>query len=354
MLQLRKRGDVWHVRGTVQAEGRSEQVSERSTRETAEGAARAYADKLEREIRARLTLGLPAPAAAGGGPPLLFSDAIARLTELRQVSGGDSYRLEAMLDYFGPMALKDFNAEAWQTFCRQKLPGRAPNTLARYQITLRQVFTYAGAGVEFPKIPIGTKRVELVRWLTIEQADRLTDAYPKHARRIAIFLRYQGTRTQETLQVQRPDVDLDRGPYGAVFIRRSKNGESRWVPLHPRTREAIEPLLAEQRLREFKSPDGNELDPLFLSNRGTPYPDTRRNGVGSNPMRRAHVAALKRAKITDFRQHDWRHHWATWCVREGMDLRTLQVLGGWRELSMVQRYAAVDMDHAAERLARLK
>jgi integrase len=352
MLQIRKRGEVWHVRGTVQAEGRSEQVRERSTRETCESAARAYADRLEREIRARLVLGLAAPA--GDGPPLLFSDAVARLPDVRQVSSGDSYRLEFLLTHFGPMALRDFDAEAWQTFCRQKLPGRAPNTLARYQITLRQVFTHAGGGVEFPKIPIGTKRVELVRWLTIEQADRLVDAYPKHARRIAIFLRYQGTRTQETLQVQRPDIDLDRGPHGAVFIRRSKNGESRWVPLHPRTREAVIPLLEEKRERTFTTRQGEDIDPLFLSNRGTPYPDTRKTGAGSNPMRRAHVAALKRAKISDFRQHDWRHHWATWCVREGMDLRTLQVLGGWRELSMVQRYAAVDMDHAAERLARLK
>lgn len=352
MLQIRKRGPVWHVRGTVQAEGRIEQVRERSTRETEEGAARAYAEKLEREIKARLILGLAAPSAEAA--PLLFNEAVAHLMELREVRAGDSYRLDTLLEHFGAMALKDFNAEAWQTFCRQKLPGRAPNTCARYQITLRQVFALAGGGVEFPKMPMGNKRVELVRWLTFEQAERLVDAYPEHARKIAIFLRYEGTRTQETLQLQRPDVDFDRGPHGAVFIRRSKNGESRWVPLHPRVRGEIEPLLIEKRDREFRTPDGDHFDPVFLSNRGTPYPDTRRNGVGSNPMRRAHVAALKRAKITDFRQHDWRHHWATWCVREGMDLRTLQVLGGWRELSMVQRYAAVDMDHAAERLARLK
>lgn len=352
MLQIRKRGAVWHVRGTVQAEGRSEQVAERSTRETEEGAARAYADKLEREIRARLTLGLAAPSAEPA--PLLFSEAISRLADVRQLSGGDSYRLETLLEYFGPSALKDFDANAWQGFCRTKLPGRKPNTLARYQITLRQVFTHAGGGVEFPKIPIGSKKVELVRWLPIEQADQLIDAYPKHARSIAIFLRYQGTRTQETLQVQRPDIALDRGPHGAVFVRPSKNGESRWVPLHPRVRECVLPLLEEKRERTFQGPDGAELDPLFLSNRGIPYADTRKTGLGSNPMRRAHLAACKRAKVTNFRPHDWRHHWATWCVREGMDLRTLQVLGGWRELSMVQRYAAVDMDHAAERLARLK
>jgi integrase len=352
MLTIRKRGPVWYVRGTVQTQGRVEHVHERSTRETEERPARAYAEKLESEIRARLVLGISQPKAEP--PPLLFTDAIARLLDVRDVSGGDAYRLEVLLAYFGPMALKDFSAEAWQKFCREKLAGRKPNTLARLQITLRQVFTYAGGGIEFPKMPMGAKRVELVRWLTIEQADRLVSAYPEHAQKIALFLRYQGTRTQETLQVQRPDIDLDRGPYGAAFIRRSKNGESRWVPLHPKVRDAIIPLLEEKRDRTFKTAKGDELDPVFLSNRHIPYADTRIRGMGSNPMRRAHVAACKRAGVTDFRPHDWRHHWATWCVREGMDLRTLQVLGGWRELSMVQRYAAVDMDHAAERLARLK
>ncbi len=50
-------------------------------------------------------------------------------------------------------------------------------------------------------------------------------------------------------------------------------------------------------------------------------------------------AALRRAKIENFRVHDCRHTWATWHYQEHHDLIALQQLGGWRTLSMVSRYA---------------
>ncbi len=37
----------------------------------------------------------------------------------------------------------------------------------------------------------------------------------------------------------------------------------------------------------------------------------------------------------------------------GCDLRTLQLLGGWASLRMVERYAAVSIDHMAAAIRRL-
>ncbi len=91
-----------------------------------------------------------------------------------------------------------------------------------------------------------------------------------------------------------------------------------------------------------------------LNVRGAPYSDTREYRLpGGNPLRSAHGTACRRAGITDFRVHDWRHHWASWCVMSGIDLETIRRMGGWKTLEMLQRYAAVSTDHMAEAMKKL-
>jgi hypothetical protein len=66
-------------------------------------------------------------------------------------------------------------------------------------------------------------------------------------------------------------------------------------------------------------------------------------------------AALKAAKIADFRFHDLRHTFASRLAMEGVDLLTIKELGGWKSLQMVQRYAHLSPSHrrsAIERLVR--
>lgn len=364
MLTIRQRGRYWHCYGTVKQGQKKKRFREHSTGETEKRLAERYRDNLEAEAIAQLTLGIEAPKPDDKLP---FSEAVSRYVDKIMPKAGDRWRLERLLDFFEDKPLDEINAADWERFCRERLGGVKPNTIARYHVTFRGVFTHVGEATPFPQgIKAGGKRVEIARWLPLDVADRLIEAYAykdqehgrhsaqaPHAKQIALFLRFQGARTQETLQLQRSHFDLARGAYGSVFIAPSKNGESRWLPLHPRVREAVEPLLAERRATVFLV-DGKPRDPLFLTDKRKPYTDTRSSGIGGNPFRRSHVSACKRAGVSEFRVHDWRHHWATWCVKTGMDLRTLQVLGGWKELSMVQRYAAVDMDHAGDQLRRLK
>ena len=70
-----------------------------------------------------------------------------------------------------------------------------------------------------------------------------------------------GMRVNEALSLDRPDVDLD---LGTLYIRRTKFGKSRYVPVHPSTVEALKKY-AEARDRIFPAP----LTPaFFLSERG--------------------------------------------------------------------------------------
>jgi site-specific recombinase XerD len=47
--------------------------------------------------------------------------------------------------------------------------------------------------------------------------------------------------------------------------------------------------------------------------------------------------------------HSLRHTFASRLVMSGADLRTIQVLGGWRDLSLVQRYGHLSPDIARRR-----
>ena len=51
--------------------------------------------------------------------------------------------------------------------------------------------------------------------------------------------------------------------------------------------------------------------------------------------------------------HTLRHTFATRLVENGVDLRTVQELGGWATLSLIQRYAHVSPSRKAEALEGL-
>ena len=68
-------------------------------------------------------------------------------------------------------------------------------------------------------------------------------------------------------------------------------------------------------------------------------------------------AAVADAEIDDFRFHDLRHTFASRLAMENVDLLTIRDLGGWKTLSMVQRYSHLSPGHrqsAIERLATRK
>jgi integrase len=57
------------------------------------------------------------------------------------------------------------------------------------------------------------------------------------------------------------------------------------------------------------------------------------------------LKALVSVLTYDVTPHILRHTLASWLVMKGVDLRTLQELGGWKSLNMVQWYAHLSQDH---------
>ena len=65
-------------------------------------------------------------------------------------------------------------------------------------------------------------------------------------------------------------------------------------------------------------------------------------------FRTAFESACERANLPDVTPHVLRHTFASRLVMNGVDLRTVQELGGWKSLNMVQRYAHLSQDHKRE------
>ena len=193
-----------------------------------------------------------------------------------------------------------------------------------------------------PALPtIRQPEYEHAHFLTAAERDRLLGSYTPAAAPVAVTLAFQGMRTQEALRMDWRRVNWQRR---TLYIPESKTGRARTVPMHRRVRVTLY-LIWRKRGRPLAGP-------VVLSSRGEPYADTR--GIGGNPLAQAHATACRRAEIDGFRVHDFRHTWAAHMVMSGTDLYTLMRLGGWRSLRMVQRYAAVSIEHMAEAMGRLR
>ena len=137
----------------------------------------------------------------------------------------------------------------------------------------------------------------------------------------------------EGLRLTWEDIDLDRQRL-TVQAQYAKNGSARSIPLSVPLVEALTAL---------RPVDAAPTAPVFVSREGRPLRDP-----GSILAR-----AAQRARVPSFSAHVCRHTWATRFMQAGGDLRTLQMLGGWRSITMVMRYAHSDEVHAAAAVARM-
>jgi integrase len=342
MLTLRKRGRVYHVRGSIRVGGETRIVKESSTGCDRREDAEAYRAKLEAEVRQEMLHG-----PGGRAHRLTFADAVMRYMDRPGgVKSYDLWRLDAMNEIMGDYRISQI-ADAWSEFKKKRCAGLSIATVARFRATGMAAVNYLAEedGFEVPKVKSdGTGDTKRVRWLSHARADRLIASYAKHVQPIALTLRYQGFRIGEALRLDWQHVNWRAS---TLYVPESKNGTPRTVTMHAKVRKALHRIWVAQ-----ESPAEGIV---FLNRLGKPYADTREYKLpGGSPIRKAHKTACTRAGITDFRVHDWRHHWASHCVMAGIDLETIRQEGGWKSLRMVEKYAAVSAAHRRKAMRKLK
>ena len=342
MLNIRKRGKFYYIRGTVRVGKETFDVKEQSTGFDKLKDAREYASKLESDIREHAL-----NPKADRTKKTTFDDCLALYLEKKHLKPAEIRKINILFPYFEGVNVSEIKS-AWDRFCSLK-NGLSPATVNRYATVINSVLNFARNDLNISPERIKKEKVknQVIFMLTDKVRPLLLKCYSDHARPIFIVFAYQGLREQENLQLQWEDVDFKRA---LLFIRRSKNGEPRQIPMHKKTWW----VLARQWIKQKKPTSGN----VWLNNKRKPYTDTRKTGCGGSPIRKAHILALQRLKRDyginlKMRCHDWRHDFASRMVMAGVDLITLQRIGGWKSLDMVKRYATMSQKHESDAINKI-
>ncbi|MDC5704581.1 site-specific integrase [Vibrio europaeus] len=135
-----------------------------------------------------------------------------------------------------------------------------------------------------------------------------------------------GLRRGELLALKWDDVDFEQ-QYLSVRAQNAKAKKSRNIPLNDTVLEVLESWQLQNKKREY----------VFASRSDIPIKD----------IKKPWLRVLQEAKITDFRFHDLRHHFASKLVMVGVDLNTVRELLGHSDLKMTLRYAHLAPEHKA-------
>lgn len=341
-LHLRRRGEIWHARGTIRVGRESLAVAEFSTGAVSRADAEAIAGAEEARIRGEALEG-----PAGRQRRVCITEVFAAYTgRAGGVAQYDKDRLVDLSDRIGARSVADANA-AWTDWLRTRGAAMAPATAARWRAIYVAALKAGCAALSLPpppKIPTVRERThERVAHLHDEERERLVRAYNRHANGPMLLLAYAGLRTQEALQIDWREVDVRNGRLRIGAVRATKSGRVRTVPLHPRPLALLWGL--------WEAAGRPTRGPVFMSSKGKPYTDTR--GLGGNPLTKAHETACKAAGVSGFRVHDWRHDYATRFLAAGGDVRSLMQIMGWSSPRMVQRYVTYRDDQIAAIVARV-
>lgn len=345
MLTMRPRGKngIYSIRGSVTLGDKCIVVKEFSSGTSDKDAASYLMSEHEMRLRNELMFGAKVKIVDA-----TIADAFASyLSKPKPPCGADIIRVGKLNEVIGDMKLSDVQ-EAWKSFRANHLAGHKPAGQDRYRAALQAAVNtfYKEHQLEPIRLPGISFKNQRLCYLSHADRDRLINAYAPHVRPIATMLAFHGPRVQTALQIRWGAMGVDMVNRSILF-EHSKTDTIQAVPMHERVYQALLPLW-------MKSGQliGTQV---FLNSRGEPYQDTRKAKIpGGNPLRSAHKTACRRAGIVGFRMHDWRHHWASHCVMAGIDLVTIERMGGWTDLRMVERYSAVGFAHMRAAVDKLK
>jgi len=134
---------------------------------------------------------------------------------------------------------------------------------------------------------------------------------------------------------------------GFLTVRLGKNGQIRRVPLNSAARNALLDLAAK------RTRPADPEEPVSRAAYRTVSREFVRTVAAAQATLRAAGREDEATRLDGVTWHALRHTFASRLVAAGVDLRTVQELGGWRTLSMVQRYAHLSPGHLAAAVEKI-
>lgn len=271
----------------------------------------------------------------------LAKDALAYSKAHKRSYGDDVIRMEKLLSSFRGRSAESITPRELERFLAENAEENkwAPATINRYRALLSLVYRL---GIESGKVKENPARLvkhrqennARVRWLSNEEEVRLRtyiqNTCPEHIPELDLAL-HTGMRLGEMYSLTWENVNTSRK---VLTIPRSKNGETRHVPLNATAVSAL------TELRKRSDGTGSVVRNL--------------DGDALAGPRYWFEPALPKAKVRRFSWHCLRHTFASRLVMAGVDLRTVQELMGHKSIEMTVRYSHLAPKHtlaAVERLA---
>lgn len=256
-------------------------------------------------------------------------------------------RIDLIEKAFGRVKLDAISARDVEGFLDGLLQGRSHSTRNRYRTLLHAMFNRAirhGHATTNPVTGVGKfKEPEgRIKFLLGEEEGMVCDALHPDLQPLFTVSVHTGLRWGEQLALQWQDVDV---LIQQIRVRQSKTGYTRQVPMNSIVRSVVLDIAALRR-----TPNEPE-EPVFTCLHKQP---DRFFPKAVERARKALLGAGRDASRLDgYTWHCNRHTFASRLVMAGVDLRSIQALGGWRTLGMVQRYSHLAPDHLREAVERL-
>ncbi|MEE9220220.1 MAG: site-specific integrase, partial [candidate division NC10 bacterium] len=246
---------------------------------------------------------------------------------------------QLLRSFGGKRPMREIHAFLIEKHKRERIAGGARVAANREVTVLKALFNrciewglFAGENparkVKLLKEPRGR-----LRYLDVDEEIRLLQAASEPLRTIIMVGLHAGLRINaEALTLRWADVDLKRSLL-TVQAAYAKSGQTRTVEINSGLREAL------TRLRDGASPER----PVFR----------RKDGKPLSSIRTIFEKACREAKLIGVTPHTLRHTFASKLMMAGVDMRTIQELGGWSDLKMVERYSHLSPSHKAEAVEKI-
>jgi integrase len=165
-----------------------------------------------------------------------------------------------------------------------------------------------------------------VRFLTVTEAKRLVNCCDTDLRQLVRGALFTGARYGELTALR--DEDYDEA--GSIYIRDSKSGKSRHIPLNDEGQGFFEEVTAGRAASER----------LFLRDNGEPW--------GKNHQARQLRDAAIKAKLDGVSFHTLRHTYGSFLAAEGVPLQVIAAALGHSDTRTTEKhYAHLQPDHVA-------
>lgn len=241
------------------------------------------------------------------------------------------YHLPAIEERLGGTDLLHISKTAihewWTDLSTKKKTAMANKIL----VTLRHIFNSAVDWGYLQESPVRVKAHKSspgrVRYLSAEETDRLIKFASPSILKYIIVARYTGARRASLLKLRWDDLDWAKG---TITLRRTKNGATTILPVHPALGQHLKTWLL--------SKDSDYILPRL-------NPRTITMGV---------TRAAKKAGIPDFHLHDLRHDFASRLVQAGVGINLIKQAMGHTNIASTMRYAHASIETMTTALRNLE